>query len=359
MAGGRVKQCLVALLIAFGLAAGGCQSLTWRGQEPEPQGPPSARQDAVPFVEKIPSEMNKTTLPTYIIEPPDILNIEATKLVPKAPYHFEQLDVIQVLVTGTLPDQPISGQYQIDSGGTIDLGPAYGKVQVAGMTAEEAKQAIVEVLKNTLANPEVAVSLVQATGQQQIVGEHLVAPDGTISLGSYGRVYVAGLSVIEASTAVEKQLQKYLELPRISLDVFTYNSKFYYIISEGAGLANDAIVRAPITGNETVIDALSLINGRTRLNSKNIWIARPAPGGVGCDQILPVNWNEITKGAATATNYQIFPGDRIFIAEDKLVALDAFIGRVTAPAERIFGSLLLQVQTIQLVNRLPNGLPSQ
>ena len=116
----------------------------------------------------------------------------------------------------------------------------------------------------------------------------------------------------------------------MSVDVFAYNSKVYYVITEGAGFG-DTLVRVPITGNETVLDALAQVNGLSRLSSKNIWIARPTPGDVNCDQILPVNWNEITKGAATATNYQVLPGDRIFIAENKVIALDTFIDQLSQP----------------------------
>ena len=36
-------------------------------------------------------------------------------------------------------------------------------------------------------------------------------------------------------------------------------------------------------------------------------------------------WHQITKGAATGTNYQVLPGDRIFIAENKIIALDTWM----------------------------------
>jgi polysaccharide biosynthesis/export protein len=70
---------------------------------------------------------------------------------------------------------------------------------------------------------------------------------------------------------------------------------------------------------------------------------------------LTVNWREITKGAATATNYQVMPGDRVFIAEDKLIRTTETINRLLQPIERIFGSTLLEVQTIQTMNRFPTG----
>lgn len=339
------------------VAALGCQSpLTVRGQNNGFKAAPLPQPGVAtnPWVASVPTEKDRTTMPTYTIEPPDILLIDAIKLVPKAPYHIESLDVVQISVTGTLLDQPISGQYPVDPSGVVDLGPAYGKVKILNQTVEEAQTTIEKHLRKTLKEPEVSVSLGQTAGQQQISGDHLVGPDGTINLGTYGSVYVAGLTVAEAKQAIEEQLKNYLEAPRVSVDIYAFNSKVYYIITAGAG-SGDSLVRIPITGNETVLDALAQVNGVSRLSSKNIWIARPAPGGVNCDQILPVNWAEITKGAATATNYQIMPGDRIFIDEDKFLALDAFLDKVTNPFERVFGFGLLSAQAIQLFNRFPKG----
>jgi hypothetical protein len=64
---------------------------------------------------------------------------------------------------------------------------------------------------------------------------------------------------------------------------------------------------------------------------------------------LPVDWIAITKGASTATNYQIMPGDRIFIAEDHMVATDTTLGKFLAPFERILGITLLGSETVQSV----------
>jgi len=110
-----------------------------------------------------------------------------------------------------------------------------------------------------------------------------------------------------------------------------------------------------VTGNETVLDAISQINGLSRLSSKDIWIARPAPSGVGCDQVLPVDIEAIMKGGSTATNYQLLPGDRVFIAQDQWIAFDSIIGKITAPFERIFGFTLLGTSLVQQINRFPFG----
>ena len=209
-------------------------------------------------------------------------------------------------------------------------------------------------MRHILQEPEVSVSLGQASGQQQIAGEHLVGPDGTVNLGNYGSVYVAGMTLDEVEKKLLEHLSEYLDDPQIAIDVLAYNSKVFYIITEGAGYG-DTVVRVPVTGNETVLDALAQVNGLNRVSSKNIWIARPAPGGVGCDQVLPVNWREISKGGTTATNYQVMPGDRVFIAEDKLTRIDSRIANLLAPVQRVMGFTLLSTQTIQTMNRFPNG----
>ncbi len=249
----------------------------------------------------------------YVIEPPDILLIDAVKLVPKAPYHIEPLDVLNITVANPLIDQPISGPFNVDPEGTINLGPPYGKVKVAGQTVDEALATIETHLKAALRDPQVAVYLSQTSGQQQIAGEHLVGPDGTVNLGSYGTVYVAGMTVAEAKDAVTALLTEYLEQPRVSLDVFSYNSKVYYIVVEG-GDAGDHLLRAPITGNETVLDALALsTDGKIPNPAKCwVWVARPTPGQVLPELTLPVDLQAVLKGD-TRSNWRIMPGDRIFL----------------------------------------------
>ncbi len=299
-------------------------------------------------------ELAKVTLPAYVIEPPDILLIDALRVVPKPPFKIQSFDTLQVIVEGTLLEQPINGLYVVEPGGMLDLGPSYGKVFVGNLSLEEAQDAVFKHLKRVLKEPQVSLTLAQAAGQQQIAGEHLVGPDGTINLGTYGSVYVTGLTLEEAKAAIEKHLSQFLDAPLVSVDVFAYNSKVYYVVTEGAGFG-DNIARFPVTGNETVLDAVSQINGLSRLSSKDIWIARPAPSGVGCDQVLPVDIDAIMKGGSTATNYQILPGDRVFIAQDQWVAFDSIVGKVTAPFERIFGFTLLGTSLVQQINRFPYG----
>ena len=265
----RSSWALVAVLLLA--AAGGCR-LT-RNQVLMSKLPPEGPS---------PRELTKISLPTYVIEPPGCPVDRCREGRSQASLSHPALDTLEIFVLGTLPDQNIAGPYPVEADGTIMLGPAYGSIKVSGPDLGEAKDAIIEHLKNILTAPEVSVSLAESAGQQQIEGEHLVGPDGTVNLGTYGSVYVAGMTISEAREAVEKHLNEFLDEPEVSVDVFAYNSKFYYVVTEGAGLG-DQIQRVPITGNETVLDAITQIGGLDRVSSKTIWIARPAPAdGSGC-----------------------------------------------------------------------------
>jgi polysaccharide biosynthesis/export protein len=310
---------------------------------------------SAPVAERPPAELDKMSLPTYRIEPPDVLLVGLINTVPKDPYFLRTLDILQIYVSGTPEEQPIAGEYQVQPDGTLNLGPSYGTVAVKGLTLVETRDAISRQLSSVgYDGSDISVYLREPSGLQQLAGEKIVGPDGMVNLGIYGNVYVTGMTLSEARAAMEEKLSEYFERPKLSLDIFAYNSKTYYIVTEGAGFG-DQVLRLPASGNETVLDAVAGIGGLTQLSSKRIWISRPAPVGSGCDQILTVDWDAITRGASTSTNYQVLPGDRIFIAEDRLFAASNFVSRVLDPIERVFGFTLLGAQSVQSTQRFPGG----
>ncbi len=320
---------------------GGCPTNGQLAAEGAPPGP------AVPPVAPLPVEFCKVSLPPYMIEPPDILLIDTVRMIPRPPYRIEPLDVLLLQVSETLPGQPIGGTYTVSPEGTINLGYAYASVRVAGLSLEEAQAVIRNHLSRVLTNPKVSVALSQSRIIQQVRGEHLVRPDGTINLGTYGSLYVAGMTLMQAKAAIEGYMSQFVLNPEISLDVAAYNSKVYYVITDGAGYG-EQVLRFPATGNETVLDAISNIGGLPIVASrKYIWVARPTPRNFGCYHILPVDWEAITQGGATDTNYQIFPGDRIYVRADHLIRLDNTLAKIISPIERLFGITLLGNATVQ------------
>ncbi|GBD35572.1 hypothetical protein HRbin36_00685 [bacterium HR36] len=328
------------LYLALALFLAGCADFHPRGEV---------------YLPDMPRELQKVSLPEYIVEPPDILLIDAVRIIPLPPYRIEPLDILLIQVAGTLPDEPIAGLYRVEPDGTIPLGVHYGSVRVAGQTLEEARLTIEKHLRNILKDPKVTVTLAESRALQQIRGEHLVRPDGTIGLGTYGSVYVAGMTLAEAKNAIQRHLAQFLQDPEVSVDVLAYNSKVYYVIFDGGGYGQQ-IIPLPITGNETVLDALAKVNGLPFQASKHhIWIARPAPPEAGGEQILPVNWDAITRRGSTATNYQILPGDRIYVQADHWITFDNTLAKILTPFERIFGFTLLGNATIRAVSNGNNN----
>ena len=348
---GRSRPIAAALILA--LLTGGCHSTRIGSRDwAPPKGHLDPKVPAPP--PDLPRELSKVTLPDYIIEPPDILLIDAVNVIPKPPYLIQSLDMLAIQVGNALPDRPIDGQVMVEPGGVIDLGLPYGSVRVAGMGVNEAREAVRQHLLEFLKEPEVLLTLVQSAKKQQILGEHVVGPDGMVTLGTYGKVYVTGMTQLQAKQAIEQHLSQFLEAPEVGVDIFAYNSKVYYVILEGAG-QGDSVSRFSITGNETVLDALAQINGMQEVSSKRIWVARPAPYGSDYDQVLPVDWKALAQRGDTTTNYQLLPGDRVFIAQDRLMATSNALGKVSSPMMRIFGTTMMGTFTAKTIKFFGSG----
>jgi len=228
------------------------------------------------------------------------------------------------------------------------------------------------------------VEVLDALPGRPISGERLVRPDGKITLGFYGDVYVAGLTLPEVKEKINLHLRKYIsdetlglididenqevmtdektnkpkmidpkDSSRVFVDVTAYNSKNYYVLG-------DVLVtgRFPITGNETVLDAINYAGGLMPTAApQNIRLVRPAPPGACCEQLLPVNLAAITSGGDPTTNYQLMPGDRLVVYRDPIVRFTVFLDRLAAPFQTVIGTTLQSAFTIRAVKL--STLPAQ
>ncbi|GAC1472052.1 MAG: hypothetical protein NVSMB9_18840 [Isosphaeraceae bacterium] len=202
------------------------------------------------------------------------------------------------------------------------------------------------------------VEVLEALPGRPISGERLVRPDGKITLGFYGEVYVAGLTLDEIKEKIVLHLRKYLpdellgltidpatgkpkdvpprESDRVFVDVTAYNSKFYYVQGDVA-----APGKLPVTGNETVLDAINYAGGLIPTAApQNIRLVRPAPPGACCEQVLPVNLAAIISAGDPTTNYQLMPGDRLVVYRDPIIRGTIFIDRLAAPFQTVLNTTL-------------------
>ena len=188
----------------------------------------------------VPRELQKATLPAYRVEPPDVLLIEVAHNI-RSPFEpikaGDDLTIRADLpgenatqsaqntanlgVIGLTDYHLINGFYRVQADGSIDLGPIYGSVKIAGMLPDGARQLLANHLRTTsgIADVKASVSYPEVGGRQVIAGEHLVRPDGEISLGIYGNIRVAGMTLDQVTDVVTAHLRHYLNDPDVRVDV--------------------------------------------------------------------------------------------------------------------------------------------
>jgi RNA polymerase sigma factor (sigma-70 family) len=149
---------------------------------------------------------------------------------------------------------------------------------------------------------------------QVIDGEYLVRPDGTIALGAYGSVFVAGRSLSQLRALITDHLANHAGHAKLDvlINVVGYNSKVYYVITKGEDGAQ-FVCRLPDTGQTVVgailqVEGLALMKGLARKAVRGrVWLARPS------GEVLDVDWRAITQEGKSDTNYPVRSGDRVFV----------------------------------------------
>jgi polysaccharide export outer membrane protein len=162
----------------------------------------------------------------------------------------------------------------------------------------------------------------------RLPADQTVLPDGVIELGEYGRPVVAGKTVPQIETEV-KELVKAKEKKDVPLTVRLVGrqSKVFYVIGEV-----NAPGSFPLSGRETVLDGIMTAGGLTRSAAeRKIILVRPSQPD-GCREVLPVCYPQIVQLGDASTNYQLRPGDRIFVpSQGTLESLFPSQQKTTAP----------------------------
>ncbi|MFG0261446.1 MAG: polysaccharide biosynthesis/export family protein [Novipirellula sp. JB048] len=166
----------------------------------------------------------------------------------------------------------------------------------------------------------------------RLSSDQTVQQDGTIELGTYGRVQVAGLSVEEIQNQVQERVAYHETQKRqtrialashrgdasedeleaidygVTVRLVNKESGLFYVMGEV-----NAPGSYPLIGHETVLDALIAAGGLSdRSNDRKIILTRPQlPGQPRL--IMPVCYQHILQMGEVSTNYQLMPGDRIYV----------------------------------------------
>jgi len=161
---------------------------------------------------------------------------------------------------------------------------------------------------------ELRISVSKKRGQKvpPISGKYVVQSDGTVDLQTFGTVEVAGMSVPDAQTAIERALRSKIELPMAMVEVTAKNSRCYYVVVKTPG-HGDTITKLKIGSGVTVLSAIQDAGVVVWPTTSQIWIERAPPNGVGAVSLVPVSTGASTSPTAIQDG-PLMPGDRLTIA---------------------------------------------
>tara|TARA_R110002049_G_scaffold4601_5_gene32055 strand:+ start:86556 stop:87644 length:1089 start_codon:yes stop_codon:yes gene_type:complete len=143
----------------------------------------------------------------------------------------------------------------------------------------------------------------------RLPADQVVLSDGTIDLGGFGRLQVAGMTLEDAEVSVERRLvDMHADPAQVNVRLMESVERFY-VLGEVQSPGS-----YPLVGHETVLDGILKAGGLTdRAAPCKLLLARPT---TRCSSriTLPICYRQITQLGDTSTNYQLQPGDRIFVA---------------------------------------------
>ncbi len=133
-----------------------------------------------------------------------------------------------------------------------------------------------------------------------------VSPEGTIDYPLCGKVELTGRTTSTAADSLRECLTRYLRRPQVSVLIREYNSKKIFVFGE---------VQKPGTfpheGEMTIIQAITLAGGFTKLAAKNSTNVTRIVEGQERKIRVPVE----DIGVGREKNFLLQPGDIVFVPE--------------------------------------------
>jgi polysaccharide biosynthesis/export protein len=185
--------------------------------------------------------------------------------------------------------------------------------------------------------------------QADMSGRFKVEADGTFTFPLIGRVTASGQTLRAIEAELKKRLSDgYLRNPQVTVAVETYQSQRIFVMGE---------VRSPgsysLTGDMTLIEALSRAGSTTAQASDEVLIVRPKAGAAAGGPVMPnqsdaeiirVNVRELQAGSLSQ-NVMLKDGDTLVVPKAQAVYV---FGQVRAPgaypAEK--GTTILQALSL-------------
>jgi polysaccharide export outer membrane protein len=152
------------------------------------------------------------------------------------------------------------------------------------------------------------VFTVRVYAEEELSGNHRIAPDGTIDFPLLGSVDVNGLEPPAVAERLQNLLREgdFLRSPHISVYVEEYASKRISVVG---AVANPGTF--PLEPGMTVVQAISMAGGLSALADRDATVVNRRAEGQTVQYRVPVG--KITKGQAE--DIEVAAGDIIFVPE--------------------------------------------
>jgi len=284
----------LALLVAFGmcvLGSSGCSTLSTLGL---PFGDSNNRllraakkMSEIPTQSiRVPKELEKQALGTYIVEIGDTLLVEPVK--------FD--------ATIRLPGDQI-----VKPDGHISLGE-FGRFYAANKTLEQIQLEIQSTIDRKIRSEKLdAFNETEAPGQADSDDLEFATTSRRLKLVQQDDESISD-DEEKRLLQLEKEISDEIDKNQVSVRLINWESKKFFVLGE---------VNSPgsftFSGNETVLDAIVEAGGlASNANRHQIIVARPTTCD-SCRIVMKVCFDQVVQLGDASTNYQIQPGDRIFI----------------------------------------------
>jgi len=164
-------------------------------------------------------------------------------------------------------------------------------------------------------------------------GSFEVRPDGNVSYPLLGDVYVEGLTPMQLSEALAKQLEVYVKKVDVLVTVTGFYSKQVYAYSR----VRQGGTRFPFTGDMSVLDLISINAGWSRLAfSSRIRLIRDNPEGT--KEIYRIRGDQMVRGDFS-TNIMVKENDMLYIPAHWWAEVGFAVETITYPFRSIVRGL--------------------
>jgi polysaccharide export outer membrane protein len=163
-----------------------------------------------------------------------------------------------------------------------------------------------------------------------LIRQETVRPDGRISFELIGDVEVEGKTVEEIRDEITRRISKFVVRPDVTVTLEESRSRRIYVLGQVRRPGS-----YPLIGRVTAVDALASAGDWTVLAAPNR--ARLARASREVAEVYRVRFSDIVTDGDFTTNYELQPGDVIYVPAGVSGSIGFFLQALLFPFQQIFG----------------------